>query len=894
MRRLVAVVAAALATVVSAPATYAGTVTVNGSTLVFQAASGEANDLSVITGNPLTVRDAVPITAGPGCSTTANANEVTCTSAGVSLLDVHTGDLADRVNMDYAFIAATIDGGPGHDNLNGSSLGDTVNGADGNDTVHGGLGGNDVLHGGPGDDSLDGLIGSDQYYGGDGDDVLIRAAGGIWVANVLSGGEGVDLASYRWVYNSVSITLDDVANDGPSGVGDNVMADVENLVGGSANDTIVGDGDANVLDGEAGHDTLLGGGGRDTVTYASRLLPVFAEAGGPSGVAGEADLIGGDVEGLIGGSSNDVLIGGAGDGDLVGGGGNDLLDGGPGSDVLDGGPGDGDVIDYSERVADLTVDLVDEADDGEAGENDTLRGFEEIWGGSGDDSLSGSSSDDILDGGLGADAIDGGPGEENGADLVDYSDRGGDVFADLDGVVGDDGEASEGDTLSADLESLVGGSGDDELGGNARVNQVIGGSGDDLLAGGLGADELDGGPGIDGADYSSHTSGVNVDIGGPLGNDGSPGEGDTVGPSIEDLIGGFGSDVLTGDDRNNLLFGGPGNDELRGADADDVLNGGTGADLLVGGYGFDLADYAERTTGVSVDLDGATADDGAPGEGDSIASDVEDIGGGAGPDLLIGDNGENFLFGRGGNDVLDGGANSDVMSGGSGDDTLFASDYFLDEALCGDGTADQVVADWLDKLDACERISRPTPDVATGPASAVTRTTARLSAAVNPKGNATTVHWEYGPTAAYGSRTPNVNLPANAGSTTVITAISVLTPGTTYHYRAVATNGGGTEYGVDLTFTTLAPPQTPPVKPPPPRLRPCIVARVVGQPLRVARRWITQRRCRVGRITRRPSRVVRAGIVLAQRPKAGRRLPRGSKVSLVVSSGKPRTSRKRR
>jgi hypothetical protein len=36
--------------------------------------------------------------------------------------------------------------------------------------------------------------------------------------------------------------------------------------------------------------------------------------------------------------------------------------------------------------------------------------------------------------------------------------------------------------------------------------------------------------------------------------------------------------------------------------------------------------------------------------------------------------------------------------------------------------------------------------------------------------------------------------------------ISGLTASTTYHFRIVATNGGGTRYGSDRTFTTTAPP----------------------------------------------------------------------------------------
>ena len=40
------------------------------------------------------------------------------------------------------------------------------------------------------------------------------------------------------------------------------------------------------------------------------------------------------------------------------------------------------------------------------------------------------------------------------------------------------------------------------------------------------------------------------------------------------------------------------------------------------------------------------------------------------------------------------------------------------------------------------------------------------------------------------------------GPQPVVVNVPNLLPGTTYHYRLVATNGGGTTYGPDMTFTT--------------------------------------------------------------------------------------------
>jgi hypothetical protein len=85
------------------------------------------------------------------------------------------------------------------------------------------------------------------------------------------------------------------------------------------------------------------------------------------------------------------------------------------------------------------------------------------------------------------------------------------------------------------------------------------------------------------------------------------------------------------------------------------------------------------------------------------------------------------------------------------------------------------------------------------------------------------------------------------------------------------------------------PPAPPPPPPPPPRpatARRCVVPRVVGRTLPVARRAILRSRCRVGRIRRAYSRRVRRGRVISQWPRAGRRVRVGTRVALVVSRGR--------
>ncbi len=104
------------------------------------------------------------------------------------------------------------------------------------------------------------------------------------------------------------------------------------------------------------------------------------------------------------------------------------------------------------------------------------------------------------------------------------------------------------------------------------------------------------------------------------------------------------------------------------------------------------------------------------------------------------------------------------------------------------------------------------PAVLTGGASNVGRTSAHLAGAVTPNLIATSFHFDYGRTPAYGSSTAAA--PAGSGAAPVggSATITGLAPGTTYHYRLVASNGDGTAYGADRTFVTL------PGSAPPPQL----------------------------------------------------------------------------
>jgi Ca2+-binding RTX toxin-like protein len=210
---------------------------------------------------------------------------------------------------------------------------------------------------------------------------------------------------------------------------------------------------------------------------------------------------------LYGGSETDYLLGGDGVDLLDGGDGWDYLFGGPGADDLRGGPGIRDVADYNDRTAPVTVTLDGIRNDGEAGENDLVEtDVEDVFGGAGNDTivgdaqsndLNGVGGDDTIDGGLGPDILYGG----DGIDTLTYASRTNPVRVSYTSYC-DSGEQNEGDCIGEDLETIVGGSGDDLLSAYSLFQgtaTLVGGPGNDILqaSGGFATATLVGGDGDD-------------------------------------------------------------------------------------------------------------------------------------------------------------------------------------------------------------------------------------------------------------------------------------------------------------------------------------------------------------------------------------------------------------
>ena len=97
------------------------------------------------------------------------------------------------------------------------------------------------------------------------------------------------------------------------------------------------------------------------------------------------------------------------------------------------------------------------------------------------------------------------------------------------------------------------------------------------------------------------------------------------------------------------------------------------------------------------------------------------------------------------------------------------------------------------------------PTATTGAASSIGATTATLNGTVNPGGQSTTAQFQYGLTTAYGLTAPVSGTLTGTTAQAVSANLTGLTPGTTYHFRATATNASGSTNGLDAQFTTTAP-----------------------------------------------------------------------------------------
>jgi len=591
-----------------------------------------------------------------------------------------------------------LSGGAGNDTIMGgggsASDGDIIRGGAGDDALYGGHG-DDTLEGGPGADRLFGGPDDDTIsYESSKTGVFVRLRDGAARGGDAEGDVYKDVENVTGSAHNDHLAGSHRPATGSTGAGDNTLRGGrghDQLYGGSGNDRLYGDdgndrvfggGDDDALYGGAGNDWLQGGPDADLLEGGDGIDRLYG--GGTTPYAGRAASA--DRDTLKGGKGNDILVGGAGDDVLEGGEGDDTLLSGPGADRLDGGAGE-DTVSYADSDEKVRVNLTvtgvggaaadpqnpsDADGDGFTGiENvigsrrgDTITGdgnANKLWGRAGADVINAAGGDDFIDGGADGDTIDGGPG----VDTLSYELSDDRVRVQLDAIAqtstgNEDGHA-EGDRIT-NIEIIIGsnhddriiarGSDDNQFFGGRGNDRIIAGGGNDLVSGGPGADTLDGDENSyqsaprdgDTLSYVNSRGAVTIDLSNqyssatdPSGHYATGSGGDASGDKFrgfENIQGGMGSDRLTGDQYNNVLWGGPGADTLNGGST--VLPGpdgriGTADDVTATDQ--DTISYAASPSGVTINLATGTGR-GGDAEGDRF-SNIEKVVGSAHNDTFI-------------------------------------------------------------------------------------------------------------------------------------------------------------------------------------------------------------------------------------------------------------------
>lgn len=218
--------------------------------------------------------------------------------SGQSLLLGKGGD--DSITGADDEVSTLIHGGDGHDQLTGGS-GDVLMGGAGDDVLaklagagavqfHGGDAESDagfdivdysnqgaalsvnlnVAEQANGDiyDGIEGVRGTglaDTLVGADGNDRSNYFDGGAGADNITGGAGARNTVDYGWVSSAISLTLGATGDAAlaHAQAGNDTLTNIQNIIGGTANDSITGGAQDNVLYGNAGNDTLEGGDGAD-------------------------------------------------------------------------------------------------------------------------------------------------------------------------------------------------------------------------------------------------------------------------------------------------------------------------------------------------------------------------------------------------------------------------------------------------------------------------------------------------------------------------------------------------------------------------------------------------------------------------------------------------------
>lgn len=443
-------------------------------------------------------------------------------------------------NVEYLVLTGTTGSGTGNnlDNrLTGNAGANLLDGGTGADRMDGGSGNDTYVVDNQGDEIIDSSGSADQVMtfinytlgsslenlrlmgvnalngtGNNSNNIIYANIGD----NVMDGGNDTLVSGFRGdtlsyehgATAAVTVDLGTTAAQSTGGSGIDTIRNFEHLIGSTYNDTLSGNGGANILD---------GGLGVDTVTYASATEAVTIDLNlMQATTSGIVDTLR-NFENIVGSQFDDVMVGTT------------------GTNIFDGGVAGGDTVSYRNLGLDeggVVVNLsLTTAQNTQGSGIDTFisiehlegsvnedrlggnSGANRLLGDAGNDTLSGYGSSDSISGGMGDDVIDGGGGSD---------------WAIFDGVLGATVDLNVtgaqatgyGNDRLVSIENVATGSAADLITGNglgnaidagAGLDTLLGNAGDDRLDGGEGSDVMTGGAGMDAFIFSTAFASDNID-----------------------------------------------------------------------------------------------------------------------------------------------------------------------------------------------------------------------------------------------------------------------------------------------------------------------------------------------------------------------------------------------
>jgi Ca2+-binding RTX toxin-like protein len=266
---------------------------------------------------------------------------------------------------------------------------------------------------------------------------------------------------------------------------------------------------------------------------------------------------------------------------VIGGTGNDVIEGDSSDNILDGGTGLHDTLSFASVTSavqvnigavgkdlngDSTIDIVANRATGSAVGTDTVTNFDDVTGGSGDDTIVGSATANTIYAGLGDDTLFG----EAGADEL-YGEEGDDVLIGGTGqnTLNGGANTTKGDTASyAGTDAIVATLRGAEYTGNSYgtvvhngetdklflIENIIGSSVNDTIEGNSVSNTLDGGDGVDTVSFANASSAVSVDLAINTTTQATGADGSDFIKNFENLTGSSHNDILKGDSIGKHYF----------------------------------------------------------------------------------------------------------------------------------------------------------------------------------------------------------------------------------------------------------------------------------------------------------------------------------------------------